>query len=499
MNSNLKEVAIKSSIVFSGNIVSKIIGLIYGILIGRLLGASIYGQFTYVISFLSFLIMFSTLGLDNGIISFVQKFEAHNESEKKKEYVSFSLFVALIVSTLIALVIYFNLDFTLSRLLNRPNYGTIIIVLLPSIPIITIKKLLLNSLRAEKRIKELVLIRNIVSPIARLFFLIIFVVIFKLYNIYALIIGYYSYIVVEFVLIIYHIKKLNLIGKFRFSKEHFQILKYSFPMLLAGIVGIVVVNVDQFMIGYLLDSKQVGIYRVAVQFGTVSTLGLISINAIFVPIISYLYHSDKLNELKNIYAISTKWIYTINLLVFGVIILFGKEILMLVGNEFVIGYTALILISLGQTVNSLVGSAGFMNAMTGHPEYTLYGNLIVMFGNVFLNLMLIPKWGIVGAAIASMISVAVSNIFKLGFLYSHLKMHPFNKYYIGVVGAFIISLVSTYLITSTFQMHYLIKLFIGCLVYGVIYAGIIYKTTLCEEEYVLIKDFKNNKKMSKRG
>lgn len=482
MNKSLNELAIKSSMAFGGTLISKIIGFVFGILVGRLLGASIYGQFSYMISFLSIFVILSSLGLTNGLVGMIQKFEVSGQFDKKRSLVSFSIFITVILSLIISLIFYLNLDTITSQWLNRPSDKWLFALMLPTLPLIAVRKIAISVLRAEKKIGTIVLITNIFSPMMRMILLLFMVSIFKMHSIYVLIIGYYIYNILSFIWVSRIIWQDKLIGRFKWSSDHLDIIRFSIPMLLSGIVGIIITNVDQYMIGFLISNQQVGIYRVALQFGTFASFGLYAVNSVFAPMISYLFHDGQIDTLRANYSISTKWIYIIGLLIFGVMLLFGRDVLLIVGSEFVSGYWALVFIALGQIVSTMVGSAGYMLAMTGHPEYELYGNLMVMIINIVLNYFLIQQWGIVGAAIASMISVALANLYKLYALYHTLKIHPFNKSYIGVLFSSILAIILMMLTKPFLPSHYLLRLVTGTAMYSLLYLFLIYRLTLKKEE-----------------
>ncbi|WP_279401834.1 hypothetical protein [Piscibacillus salipiscarius] len=79
----------------------------------------------------------------------------------------------------------------------------------------------------------------------------------------------------------------------------------------------------------------------------------------------------------------TKWVVTVNLLAFGLILLLNEEIMLVFGYEFLFGSTALVLVAIGQVVNAGVGSAGQFLTMTGHPFLTMIINFMTVILNIF--------------------------------------------------------------------------------------------------------------------
>ena len=146
-----------------------------------------------------------------------------------------------------------------------------------------------------------------------------------------------------------------------------------------------------------------------------SSIFLFAINSIAAPKFSELFYSGKINELGKIIRISTKIIFYSSLPLVLTFLIIPEKILFIFGEEYRYAKWSLIYLTIGQFVNSFSGSVGYILQMTG--KQFIFQNIVFfsMIINVLLNLILIPIYNIVGAAIASMISMAMWNI--LGILY----------------------------------------------------------------------------------
>lgn len=183
---------------------------------------------------------------------------------------------------------------------------------------------------------------------------------------------------------------------------------------LSFISGMQIINTQAsiVLLGLLTTtSSDVGIYRVAVQGATVVSFGLMMINTVIAPQISRLYHSGDRERLQRMVTWSARAILATSLPLAAVLIFFGAPILQLVfGEEYASGDTALAIMCLGQLVNAAMGSVAFLLNMTGHERDTAKGLMIAAIINILLNLMLIPPFGIEGAAMATAFSLAGWNI-----------------------------------------------------------------------------------------
>jgi len=471
MNSEVRELGSKSVIALTGMIFGDFILFIATIIIGRLLGAEIYGQFTYITSFIMLFVVIPQLGMEKGIISFLSRNTL--SIEEKRSILFFSLIVSAVIGLIILSVGYLNVNFICQRLLGGLEYRELFIVLLPIIILEPIKALLYGSLRAKRRIKEITLLENLVNPISKIILVIILVLIFNMKNYYSLVIPLYINSLAAITYYIVKLKRLNILGKVIRKFNNKQIITFSFPLL--------------YMIGFLLDAASVGIYRMVIQFGKISIIALTSVNLIFAPLISSLYYDNRLSDLRKLYKLTTKWITIINLMIFGIVLVFSKDILHIAGEEFMVGGTALILVSLGQVINSAVGSVGYINIMTGNPKYVLFSNSIALIVNVVLNLALITNYGINGAAIATSIALLIQNVVNFIFMYKNLKMHPYDISYLKLIGISVFSISIIFLLSNFLQIHYLIKLIICGVIYSGIFLFLIYKFVMSKYELKILK------------
>ncbi len=479
MGRELKEVGKKSAAVFAGNLVSRPFNFIFGIAVGRLLGAQIYGEFIFVTSFLTFFTTIAGAGLSSGIIALLPKQKTKESQQSLSTHVIRTVFI---ISAILVATLYIFSRVIAEKLLNNSALITTLLVLIPTIPILSLESITLSIIRANGRIKEFVFVRNIFLPISKLILLLVFVLAFRIDDIYSLIVPYYIYSIGAIAYLFYKLSNYGYIGKIAKEDINKEIILFSLPLMFGGMISVLTNNIDQYMIGYMLSAREVGIYRVATQFATLSSFAYISLNTAFESSISKLYYAGQMGELIDIYKRSTKWITIINMLIFGIYFVMSKDLMRMVGVEFVAGASALVIISLGEIINSGVGSVDSINVQTGHPQYSLYTKIIVLVSNVILNYLLIPRYGINGAAFATMIAIMLSNGVNFLFMYRNLRIHPYDRSYLIVVLAMIIATGSIYGVMLVFQQHFLVRIAVACMIYALIYGVIVLRFAMNSQE-----------------
>ena len=182
---------------------------------------------------------------------------------------------------------------------------------------------------------------------------------------------------------------------------------------LAFIAGMWVINsqTDIVMLRFFESPFHVGIYRVAIQMALFSSFALQAVNMVVAPRFAFIYARSEMEKLQNLAIKASCLVFVFSFVVAVFFAFYGKNFLVLVfGKSFSLAYVPLLILLLGQLVNSMVGSVGMLLNMTGYEKDTALGLAISAVLNVLLNLILIPKFSMAGAAAATSISMIVWNL-----------------------------------------------------------------------------------------
>jgi O-antigen/teichoic acid export membrane protein len=165
--------------------------------------------------------------------------------------------------------------------------------------------------------------------------------------------------------------------------------------------------------GLLLDTRAAGLYAAIERLADVALLGLVSVNMIAAQRFAALYAQRRWDELQRNARLAAWGASGFMLATVLPLALFGKPILRLFGDEFVSGYPLLLVLLGGVVVNATCGSVGYLLSMTGHQRDNVVVALISLGLNVTLCMLLIPSYGVIGAAVANALSIALWNITML--------------------------------------------------------------------------------------
>jgi len=196
-----------------------------------------------------------------------------------------------------------------------------------------------------------------------------------------------------------------------------EILALSLPMLVSSGVGSAVNQASVVILGIFRSAADVGYFSLAMRFATLTTFMLAAINSIAAPKFSELFHSGRTDELLYVAKKSAKLIFWATTPILLCLVFLGRPVIQLLyGHAFLVAYGAMLILVVGQFVNSISGATGnFMN-MTG--EHITYQNIMVVAASVSiaLNLLLVPKFGILGAAWAGTVCLILWNVYILMFI-----------------------------------------------------------------------------------
>ena len=472
MGKSEKELGKKSSIAFVAQIFGYFLNMLFVAMSGRLLGKSAYGDVVYVLTIMNFIIVLTKFGFENSLVAYMARTDV--TEGQKRWIIRSSIRISFLLCVIVIFAFYIFHD-QIGALTGQSQVDEILFLsIVPLLFFQTMVALMSAVIRGQKDIVGHYMGILVLGNFLRTVGIPVSYFAFGLHDSYCLVVVYYISYILNLLYCVHYLWKKGLLTG---AKEYFpwqQLLTYSFPLLMAGMVQILNKEIDQYMIGYFLDSGKVAIYSVAAHVASFSSFTLSAVNSIFAPMISELYHAGRRSDLSSLYSRSVKWIVSINIMIFGMTLVFADDIMHLAGDEFVVGNVVLIIVMLGQLVNSGVGSVGLLNSMTGHPKYNLISNICAVSANIILNFLLIRDYGMIGVGVASAVSVAINNIVNFIFMYHHLQMHPYSKRFLGIILSCACSVPVIFVLRNLLDMNFLIRLIICGIIYVGVYSIFIY-------------------------
>ena len=202
----------------------------------------------------------------------------------------------------------------------------------------------------------------------------------------------------------------------------FKILKESFPIAVSGLGFILLLSMDVIILKKYVDYTQVAYYATAVKLVLIVSTVLNTINALFATNLSHLYQLGDKSGLNALLKRASRLIFVLALPPLLVLLIFPEFILVFFGESYTQANNALRILALGYLISTISGMAAIYLNMTGRARQFQYILLIAVGINLILNLILIPIYGIEGAAIASGVAIAFWNLAVIAFVATKDKM-----------------------------------------------------------------------------
>ena len=280
----------------------------------------------------------------------------------------------------------------------------------------------------------------------------------------------------------------------RSFRVSYKILKemvvFSVPVWLSSLLIQFQSNIQSIFIGSLDTIAGVGIFSVASQITSVSGEFSSSINVTSKPIIAELHDKGDIKQMERIYQLVNKWVVIAQIPIFLVMVIFPKTLLSIFGEDYTNGNIALIILAVGGLVKVGTGMGGIIIDMTGYTKLKLMNSILRLVAFIVLDLLLIPRWGLIGAAVAALGGEGLVNILRLLEVYVIYKIIPYNRsFYKPLIATF--SAVGLVMLTRKFispDTNYLYAgLNIGVML--LTYVAIILLLRFTDEEIALYKTF----------
>lgn len=486
---------VKGAIIFLiGMFFSKLFNYFFRLLTARL-GPESYGIITLAASFVAVLATLSTLGLNNGVIRYAPYYHSRNENKKVKGAINFSLKTSLITGIIVGAIIFIFSGFISKTFFPNFNQTTLPLALkivAMIIPPTAALFILFASFEAFRVLKYELYTKNIFEGAFKLAFTAL--AIYLGYTIIGAMAVYLAAVVGSMILAFYYFRKhiLPIIKTgTKPEKVNKELMQYSLPLLLSGMCMILLLSVDTWLIGYYRTATEVGIYNAAMPTAqmlyTLPTILLI----LFLPVLTELYAKGDKEEFKTVYKSTTKWIFLVNIPLLAIFLIFPKELInMLFGASYMSGTTTFMILSAGFFTASIFMTSERMLMAVNKTKFILGGYATILILNTTLNLHLIPKYGINGAAIASASSYILLSIIFLTGSYKSTKTIPFTKDYAKSIAAALTASLAALLIKNLLQGKYTFLVLVACfiLAYGIMLISL---KAFDKEDKMIINSIKN--------
>lgn len=455
-----------AGLTFFGKVIGAVVQYGYIVFLAKFIGSAAFGLFVLATTLIECASIVGRLGLESAAVKYVSLYSGRGDKERLKGTILSCLRYAFLGNLVISAGILCIDPSYIESLFGKPGLSKMLNILAMALPFSALLIVSLSATQGRSIMKYTVYTQNIIMPVLNLAFAIIVVGfglgIFELAysSVFASILG--TAIALRYLQVCFR----DLYG-IRPISENKMMLNFSSSMLIIYLMMYFITWTDTLALGYFRTSSEVGVYNVSVKTAFCIKFIIVSFLPIFSPIISDLYGRNDMRKLEAIFKTVTKWTYATALPLSCLCILLSGHIMALFGKEYISGTMALSILAMAQLCDAVTGAIGLILIMAEKHKAMMYCCLAMFIGNLCANLLLVPSYGLIGAASATLLTMVLFNLMQAVLTFHYFKIHPFKLDFLKITGigcaSYVAAFVAGMLIPEFSELHRILLLVIGFL------------------------------------
>jgi O-antigen/teichoic acid export membrane protein len=202
---------------------------------------------------------------------------------------------------------------------------------------------------------------------------------------------------------------------------------FTAPRAIANVAQNILQSIDIVLVAAIKGPAEAAVYTAATRFLVVGQLGGVAISRASQAKFTELFTLGDRRGANGIYQVTTAWLVLLLWPVFLLSIAYGPLVLAVFGRSYSAGYGVMVILGFSMLLATVCGQVDMVLITSGRSSWSLVNGLLTVGVNVGVDIVLIPKYGIMGAAIGWATAIAVSNLMPLAQLAAVLRLHPFGR------------------------------------------------------------------------
>jgi O-antigen/teichoic acid export membrane protein len=417
------------------------------LILARWMGPATFGLYAIGWNILRVASILLPLGMDNGVISL-----GAPKWPRDKRGAGLTAATATGLTLIIGLMAgaaFYVASPAIAALFRKPDLTPILRIFAVAVPFASSLKVAAAATRVTKRMSFGIYAEEIFQPITNL------ILIAFLSGVAWILTGATWAVVISFavgfILASSYIAKSFgelILPKWELIKiEISRLVQISSVVGAATIFATLVLLVDRVIVGYFLAEQEAGIYQAVSLFSVFFVTVLSAFKIIVAPMIASYHSQGQANELEELFRVSTRWVLYLSLPAFAVIFLAPENAISAVfGPAYSPGALSLVVLTMAQLANSATGAIEHFLIMTQNQKSWLAISSFMFVANLLLNFTLVPRFGLLGAAIATLVTFAGISVLCLVEVKRRVGIWPYDKRYLKGIAASIVMMAVLWLI-----------------------------------------------------
>lgn len=215
--------------------------------------------------------------------------------------------------------------------------------------------------------------------------------------------------------------------------------RFTAPRGLASLVQVTLQRIDIVLVAIMRGPAEAAIYTAATRFLVVGQWGSLALNNAAQPRFTEFFSVNDRKSANAVYQATTAWLVLMTWPLYLLAVVYGPEILAVFGHSYSAGNAVMVILGLAALVATAAGQVDMVLITSGRTSWSLSNMVLTLAVNIAVDLLLIPKYGITGAAIGWAVAIAVNNLVPLAQIAILIGLHPLGR---GTVAACLLAALS---------------------------------------------------------
>lgn len=203
--------------------------------------------------------------------------------------------------------------------------------------------------------------------------------------------------------------------------------RFTAPRSIASVAQIIIQRLDIVLVGVMRGPAEAAIYTAATRFLVAGQLGNSAISMAAQPQLTRLFTVRDRSGANAVYQVTTAWLILLTWPIYLLAAVFGPGVLAIFGRNYHAGSSVMVILALAMLVATACGQVDTVLITAGKSTWSLANGLLAMCVNIGVDLVLIPRMGITGAAVGWAAAIGVSNLVPLAQVATAIRVHPFGR------------------------------------------------------------------------
>ena len=401
---------------------------VMALVLARSLGAGEYGLYILAVSAASLFFGIALLGLDDAMVRYVAMLSGRRDRAGVRGAIEVGLGVSVPVGVGMGALLYVAAGPVAESVFRAPELAQLLQLVAFIVPFLTVSNVLAGAARGFRRMDYVAFSENVVQSVVRLVLLGALMLASGLDTVTAVVIFGVSDIASTLSLILLLDKYVGwrTLASEDARRDTREIFRFALPLWIAGLLRNFRSYLGALILGASGTAAGVGVFAIVTNVNTVAHVCLLSIYVAVRPTLAQLHDRGDRVGMGHVYTAATRWSLALNVPFFLVTVLYPSAILQVFGASFADGATALVVLAWAELLNAATGVCGPIIDMTGHTRLKLVNSALWTALVVGGSALLIPPWGVLGAAVASFVAIVAVNVLSLLEVWWIERLHPYD-------------------------------------------------------------------------